>query len=228
MGKNQFYSLAYDSHKSDEESYEESSDWNELEEKIKEYQEYIHQQTSHLNKEIQSNSSLTKYIIKLFLSILDHAYDLINEITILMKREGLSNIHSKTYDLDQKLNPIYLLMDKFRNTICSEDGIKRLNRQDFLNEVDIYYNMFICTGNVDYLICSLEYGNEEVMNIVDFIFYKNNKVNKRKRYESYLWILKIKEKHHPGFLSQDNWNRLRKICKLNLDMEKYFIEIFDE
>jgi hypothetical protein len=200
----------------------------ELESKILSYHQFIKKEMIILEKEIQSNSHLSKNIIKLFLSILDHCYDLINEITILMKREGIEDRSQKIFDLDQKLNPIYKAIDKYRETLCSEEGMRRLNHLDFLNEVDIYYNLFICTGCPKYILSGLEFSSWETLQIVDCVFYKTGKRNERRRFQTYLSILRIKHRKNPNLLSERDIRSLATICGKKKEMENEYKKLFDK
>jgi hypothetical protein len=214
----------------DEEDGEEDGDeegGDQLESKILSYHQLIKKEMPLLSKEIQSNSNLTKNTIKLFLSILDRCYDLINEITILMKREGIEDRSQKIFDLDKKLNPIYIIIDKYREHICSEVGVRRLNRLDFLNEVDIYYNLFICTGCPKYILSALEFSSWETLQIVDYLFYKTGKRNERRRFQTYLSILCIKQKKIPDLLSERDIRSLTRICGKNKIMENEYKKLFD-
>lgn len=205
---------------------DEDEEDDELESKIIEYHSFLKEQMRSLEKEIQSNVNLSKNIIKLFLSILDHSYDLINEITILMRREDVEDGPQKIFDLEQKTNPIYKWMDKYRDTICSDDGLKRMNRLDFLNEVDIYYNMFICTGCPRYILCALEYSPWEMLNRVDFVFFTTERKNEMKRYQTYLSILCVKRKKNPNLLNDRDIRYLYKICGKNKEMENEYKNLF--
>lgn len=209
-----------------EQDEERDEEQDELESKIIEYHSFLKEQMRSLEKEIQSNINLSKNIIKLFLSILDHSYDLINEITLLMKREDVEDRSQKIFDLEQKTNPIYKWMDKYRDTICSDDGLKRMNRLDFLNEVDIYYNMFICTGCPRYILCALEYSPWEMLNRVDLVFFKTGRKNEMKRYQTYLSILCVKRRKNPNLLSDRDIRCLYKICTKNKEMENEYNNLF--
>ena len=209
---------------SDEESDEERED--ELESKIIEYHRFLREQMEPFEREIQSNTNLSKNIIKIFLSILDHSYDLINEIILLMKREDVEDRPQKIFDLEQKTNPIYKWMDKYRDMICSEDGLKRMNRLEFLNEVDIYYNMFICSGCPRYILCALEYSPWEMLNRVDFVFFKTGRKNEMKRYQTYLSILCVKQKKNPNLLNDRDIRYLYKICAKNKELENEYKNLF--
>jgi hypothetical protein len=216
---------------SDESNSEESScsdSGEELEFKIIEYHRFLKEQMNLLEKDIQSNSNLSKNTIKLFLSILDYCYDLIQEIMNLMKREDIKDVSQKIYDLDQKLNPIYNSMDKYRNTICSEEGMKRMNRLDFLNEVDIYYNLFISTLCPKYILTALEFSSWETLSIVDCVYYKSGKRNEKKRFETYLSILHIKQKMIPELLSNGDYKRLDHICGKNQEMKNEYAKLFQD
>ena len=239
MGKNrnQFSALSieipdeYIENQEDRDSSEDGKreeDSNEdLESKILSYDQFIKKEMSLLQKDIQSNVHLSKNTIKLFLSILDHCYDLINEITILMKREGIEDRSQKIFDLDQKLNPIYKAIDKYRETICSEEGMRRLNRLDFLDEVDIYYNLFICTGCPKYILSGLEFSSLGTLQIVDYVFYKTGKRNERRRFQTYLSILCMKQKKNPDLLSERDIRSLTRICGKNKELENEYKKLFD-
>lgn len=184
--KNQFNGLPRmdgSEEETDEDILNESED--ELQTKIKEYHNFLNEEQVKLKKEIQNNPTLTKNIIKIFLSILDHSYDLIGEISTLLE-ENNDKSSDHIYVLDQKLNPVYKMMDKYRDVICSEDGWRRMNRLDFLNEVDIYYNMFVCSQSLKYISFALKNSPQDMLNIVDVMFYKDGRENRRTRYETYM------------------------------------------
>lgn len=205
----------------------EDEEESELERKIVAYHVFVREQRSLLQKDIQNNINLTKNIIRIFLSTLDQCYDMINEMRDLMRHEGIEEKERKIFELDEKLNPIYVLMDKYRDSICSEEGMRRLNRLDFLNEVDIYYNLFICTGCPRYILCGLEYSSMEMLNVVDFIFFKEKRKNEMKRYKTYLLILCQKKRKDPNLLTDKDMKTLSRICSRDEEIKKEFRRLFD-
>jgi hypothetical protein len=218
--RNQFSSLEI-LNDSDNEC-DESSD--EIEEKIEGYQNFIKEQYEILRKEIDSNEHLTKNIWKRFLSSMNRVYTLINEIIVLMKRNDVENSSKKIYDLDQKLNKFYQLIDKYEETICSVEGFRRLNHENFLEEVDLYFNLFIVNKDVSYILCALENSSMDMLNVVDYIFFKEDRINKRKRYETYLCVLH----ENVELIGDEDMDRLREICKRDNLIEKYFDKLFRE
>jgi len=196
---------------------------------IDEFNHFLDEQQSKLYKETQSNPTLTKNIIKTFLSILDHSYDLLDRIkesNIDEESDDASvNISEKIHNLDQRLNNFYKIMDKYRDTICSEDGWRRMNRLDFLYEVDIYYNMFICCKSPRYILCALEHSPIDMLMTVDVMFYKDGRKNSKKRYETYFKLLKnlsskSGDKQKKEELSERDKTLLRKICKRDIQLQK--------
>ena len=192
-----------------------------------EYNEFLDEYYSKLKREIESNENLSKNIIKLFLHIVSKSYDLINTMIVCLRKYRIENANQQIFEMDQKLNRFYKLMDKYRTAICSESGFSRMNRMDFLNEVDVYYNMFICTKNISYLFCALEYSPLDMLEIVDYMFFNDKQVNKRHRYETYLWILFEKQKTTGvKLMNEDDISRLYIICNRDSRFEKMFKELF--
>jgi hypothetical protein len=224
----------------EQEGEQEEDDVEELENKIEEYNYFLRERFPILKKETNGNEKLSKNMIKIFFSIMDYSYDLINEITILLERNNIENRQKMIFDLDQKLNSFYKLMDKYRDDICCEEGFRRLYKtgtdktgtdktgtDNFLSEVDVYYNMFICSKCIRYIYCALEFSSMEMLEAVDRVFYKGNRTNERMRYETYLYILYLLRRKDGRDLCEKDIKILRKICQRDKNILNYFEELFD-
>jgi hypothetical protein len=200
--------------------------------KIQTYEESLERNLIKLKKKIDKSKDMNKDIIELFLLTLDDSYDHINEISTLCKRELVKDVGQKIYNLDKKLDRVYQMMDKYRDSICTPEGFRKLNRFDFLYEVDIYYNLFLCNlskskeiSPVEYILCGLEYSSVDMLAMIDVVFYKDGHENERKRYETYLSILsKLKSIQ----LNQSQKDRLVNICRKNNQMLKYHEKLFKD
>lgn len=218
--RNQFASLEI----LQEEDIESNASSDEIEEKIEEYQSFTKEQYEILKKEIDSNEHLTKNILKRFISSMNHVYTLINELIILMESNHIENSSKKIYELDQKLNKFYQLIDKYQETICSVEGFRRLNHNDFLENVDLYFNLFIVNKEVSYILCALENSSMDMLDVVDYIFFKEERINQRKRYQTYLCVVY----ENVELIRDEDMDRLREICKRDIFIEKYFHKLFRE
>ena len=161
---------------------------------------------------------------------MDYSYDLINEITILLERNKIESKNKMIFDLDQKLNSFYHLMDKYRDDICCEEGFRRLDKigtDNFLREVDMYYNMFICSKSIRYIYCAIEFSSMEMLETVDRVFYKGESSNERMRYETYLDILHLLQRKDGRTLCEKDIKILGKICQRDKNILNYFEELFD-
>jgi hypothetical protein len=167
---------------------------------VVEYKDYMKDCLDKLTEIFETQEHLDKKICKTFLSMLDEGYDKINALTEMMEYEVVEDPESITTQMDKENNRLYLLMDqKFRDELCSEEGYRLLNRKNYLEWVDVYYNLFCLTHHREYLFTALEYGDLDALFQIDLFMQKNGKNNKNPRYFTYLEILSKKYKNFRNF-----------------------------
>ena len=92
--------------------------------------------------------------------------------------------------MDKKTNILYSLMDKkYRENICTLDAMNALNSCDFLMNIDLYYNFWSITKCKDYIEFVIKNASEDMNKIVDIMYFKDDSVNRKPRYEIYKEIL---------------------------------------
>ncbi len=181
------------------------------------YSEFIEMSKETLIREIKPNHNLSNSTIKCFISFVQDALNILNEV---------SASPEEIYQLDLESNVLYEILDeKYRSILLTSEGFHRMNRSDIMSEIDIYWNFFTVTKCPSYLFVSLENAPREHLEIIDFIYYKSGKENQRPRYETYLCAFKTNIRKNPKFLSDKEIARLGRICSKDMKMKDIYDEI---
>jgi hypothetical protein len=196
---------------------------------VEEYKIFIDQSTEKLNDTLQKSTCLDKNVARSFLSIIDEGYDKINQLSEMMEYELVEDPEGITSKMDTMNSCLYQLMDqKFRSSLCSEQGFRMMNQKNYMQWVDIYYNFFCVSQDRSYLFTALEFSDLELLWISDLFMEKNGKNNKKPRYFTYLEILSKKYKNLK-ILGVDQIleiSNLNNICSRQVNLGETFRNFF--
>lgn len=139
---------------------------------------------------VSSREFLTKSTIYKFITIISECYFKINQTISFLEEEGLDTDPQLVFDLDKETNRFYRLMDqKYQTCICTEEALNIFNQNDFLLDVDVYYNFWAVSKNKCYIDFILNQSSIEMLKIVDIIYFKDDNVNRKSREKIYKEIL---------------------------------------
>ena len=160
-------------------------------------------------------------------------YDLINELEDIMDYEDYSEKDSILKELNRGCKPLYILLDRYYSDILlSRKGFQVLEDTTLLEYLDLYYNLYVHTKNMSYLLLAFKYSSNELLESIDEFDRLHSKYEEyinKKRYENYLeTIYRMYKKD--DILDLDALiliGKLKKICEKNSDIETYFRRIFN-
>ena len=64
------------------------------------------------------------------------------------------------------------MLDKYRNYLCNKETMDILNRNDFLFDVDVYYNLYVVTKYIGYITFIMEASSKEMLDVVDVMYFR--------------------------------------------------------
>jgi len=143
-------------------------------------------------KHVLSREFLTKSTLYKFITIIWECSFKINQTISLLEEEGLDTDPQLVFDLDKETNRFYRLMDqKYQSYLCTEEAFNIFNQNDFLSDIDVYYNFWAVSKNKCYIDFILNQSSNEMLKIVDIIYFKDDNVNRKSREKIYKEILDL-------------------------------------
>jgi hypothetical protein len=159
----------------------------------------------------------------------------IQDLIEVLERDNIYDRYEIIDEVTKSKKMVYKLLNKhYNNILLSEKGFVVLEESGLLNIINIYYNLYASTSNLDYIIIGLKYSSFEILEIIDDFLDKNhdnyNSFSDNTRYKNYINIIyKIYKKNN--ILDLDMIiliGKVKKICERNSDYEIYFKNIFAE
>jgi len=159
---------------------------------LQEHKNEMRQKYELFSKHVSDREYLTKSTINRFLEIILDCSLKINQNISVIEEEGLDSDPMLYFEMDRETNQFYKLMDqKYQKSICTMDAMSAFHRYDFLLDIDVYYNFWAVTKNKEYISFIFNQSSKEMLGIVDLIYFKDDKVNRKSRDKIYKEILEI-------------------------------------
>lgn len=154
-----------------------------------------------------------------FVDFLTYLNDKIDELENYADEDVIQNVYKKVKKIYETLST------KHFEILITKKGFKML--REYLEDNDIYYNLYVYTNKIEYIACSLKFSSIELLKQEDEVIDSKSKYKGKQRYEQYLMILHFK-------LSGKRFNydsmvkilELQEICKKDIDLEDFYNEIF--
>jgi hypothetical protein len=198
------------------------------------YIDLIKESYTELFNYIETKPEFNKTFGNQLYKLLKQYYDYCNELEDILENESIIEKNSIMNEISRGSKPLYILLDKnYSNQILSRKGFQLLEDTKLLEYLDIYYNMYIHTKNMAYLLVAFKNSSNELLESIDEFDSTHSKYMEYKdklRYENYLktiyWMYKKED-----ILDLDAIiliGKLKKICEKDSDIQLYFNNIFKD